>query len=83
MRLFDLLITRLFIILLLMSCSDFLEEKSQDEVIPTSVSDYNEMFLPLLQFQMDNMIYYMDDDVAIDESQFWGDNDMLVFDFEP
>lgn len=75
MRLFDLLITRLFIILLLMSCSDFLEEKSQDEVIPTSVSDYNEMFLPLLQFQMDNMIYYMDDDVAIDESQFWGDNE--------
>lgn len=58
-----------------MSCSDFLEEKSQDEVIPTSVSDYNEMFLPLLQFQMDNMIYYMDDDVAIDESQFWGDNE--------
>lgn len=75
MRLFDLLITRLFIILLLMSCSDFLEEKSQDEVIPTSVSDYNELFLPLLQVQMDNMIYYMDDDVAIDESQFWGDNE--------
>ena len=86
MRLFDLLITRLFIILLLMSCSDFLEEKSQDEVIPTSVSDYNEMFLPLLQFQMDNMIYYIAGDTDITRNannvphmkQIWQDKDIVI-----
>ena len=55
-----------------MSVSDFLEEKSQDEVIPTTVADYREILLNYQQTTFSEAILVMDDDVAIDESQFWG-----------
>ena len=53
-----------------MGCSDFLEEHSQSEVIPSSASDYGLMIYPALDLVPGGTILEMDDDVAIDESQF-------------
>ena len=52
-------------------CSDFLEEHSQSEVIPTSASDYGMMFYQYLQSTPDENVRYLDDDVAIDETNFY------------
>lgn len=56
----------------MIACSDFLEEKSQDEVIPTSVTDYREILLNYQQISLSEAILVMDDDVEIDESQYYG-----------
>ena len=45
MKQLGLMILGIFCIFLLNGCSDFLEEKSQDEVIPKTVEDYNELLL--------------------------------------
>ena len=55
-----------------MGCSDFLEEHSQSEVIPSTAADYGLMFYQVLQSTPEGTIREMDDDVAIDESQFNG-----------
>ena len=56
---------------MLAGCSDFLEEHSQSEVIPTSASDYGMMFYQYLQSTPDENVRYLDDDVAIDETNFY------------
>ena len=50
------------------SCSDFLEEKSQDEVIPSKVADYREILLGYQSSSFSQAILVLDDDVQIDES---------------
>ena len=51
------------------SCSDFLEEKSQDEVIPSTVDDYREILLGYQKSPFSQAILVLDDDVQIDESR--------------
>ena len=51
------------------SCSDFLEEKSQDEVIPSKVTDYREILLAYQTSSFSQAILVLDDDVQIDESR--------------
>ena len=60
------------------SCSSFLEEKSQDEVIPSSVADFREILLNYQVTGYTSAILAMDDDVAIDESQYWGSGDFFL-----
>jgi hypothetical protein len=50
------------------ACSDFLEEKSQDEVIPKTTTDFRELLLGsgyIGNTDPSNFIYYMDDDVTL------------------
>ncbi|MDY4043568.1 MAG: RagB/SusD family nutrient uptake outer membrane protein [Marinifilaceae bacterium] len=58
---------------LIVACSDFLEEKSQDEVIPANTTDYREILLNYQQTAFSEAILVMDDDVKINESRYWGD----------
>ena len=51
------------------SCSDFLEEKSQDEVIPSKVTDYREILLGYQVSSFTQAFLVLDDDVQIDESR--------------
>ena len=60
---------------MLVACSDFLEEKSQDEVIPSTVQDYREILLNYQETGFSQAILVMDDDVLIDESQYYGTSD--------
>lgn len=55
------------------ACSDFLEEKSQDEVIPVSATDYREILLNYQQTYISEALLVMDDDVKINESLYYGD----------
>ena len=57
------------------ACGDFLEEKSQDEVIPTTATDFREILLNYQQVGFSPVVLVMDDDVMIDESQYWGTSD--------
>ena len=61
-----------------MACSDFLEERSQDEVIPTTATDFREILLHYERYPFTPAIYAMDDDVEVDESQYWGDGDFFM-----
>ena len=49
------------------ACSDFLEEKSQDEVIPSTTADYGEMLLTYMDIYEYAILYMLDDDVQISE----------------
>jgi hypothetical protein len=56
------------ILLLTSACSDFLEEKSQDEVIPKTTADFRELLLGSGYpggTEPAAILYYMDDDVAL------------------
>lgn len=52
------------------ACSDFLEEKSQDEVIPITTVDYSELLLGYL-YSMESYqwtaMYMLDDDISISD----------------
>ena len=50
------------------ACSDFLEEKSQDEVIPSTVTDFREILLYYEQAAFNMPILMMDDDIMLDNS---------------
>lgn len=61
----------------LVACTDFLEEKSQDEIIPSSVTDFRELLYFYEQTSFSPAIFLMDDDIAIDESQYYGDEEFF------
>ena len=67
-----------FISLLLAGCSDFLEEKSQDEVIPTTATDYSEMVLAYMDCRGYAILNVLDDDVAINEAVLGSDENTTV-----
>ena len=50
-----------------MACSDFLEEKSQDEVIPSTTTDFREILLNYERAAFSKAILIMDDDVMLDD----------------
>ena len=51
-------------ILILSACSDFLEEKSQDEVIVSTVADYSQFLLGSAYGMPGyDVLYLLDDDV--------------------
>ena len=60
---------------LLTACADFLEEKSQDEVVPSTVTDFREIMLCYLPTGFSEALLVMDDDVMVDESQYRGTDD--------
>jgi hypothetical protein len=55
------------------SCSNFLDQESSDEVIVTTVADYSELLLgsgyPSPTSPMYNLLYVLDDDFSLQESQ--------------
>ena len=75
MRYFRLIMMAMFVSVLGMACDDFLEEKSQDEVIPTSVTDFREILLHYQATPFSPVIYILDDDVVMDEYFFSQDED--------
>ena len=63
-------------VFLLAACSDFLEEKSQDEVIVTTVSDFSQLLLGSGYVDVAyDALYYFDDDLELDPSYYWGDEE--------
>lgn len=67
MKQFRLMILAIAISLVAAACDDFLEEKSQDEVIPESVTDFREILLHYQATPFTPVIYMLDDDVELDE----------------
>ena len=57
------------------ACSDFLEEKSQDEVIPESATDFREILLHYQATPFSPAIYVLDDDVEMNEAYLYEDED--------
>ena len=58
--------------LMLGACSDFLEESSQDETIPTTTTDYSEllmMYMYKIYRYNYNVLFYLDDDLKLNESK--------------
>lgn len=69
MKQFGLMILGLYV-LFAIGCSDFLEEKSQDEVIPTTTTDYNEVLLGYMYAQSSfDMLNVLSDEFQINESK--------------
>lgn len=63
-------------VFLLAACSDFLKEKSQDEVIVTTVSDFSQLLLGSGYVDIAyDALYYFDDDLELDPSSYWGDEE--------
>ena len=53
---------------ILNGCSDFLEEKSQDEVIPKTVEDYGELLLNYMGYtDVWSVLYVLSDETGIEE----------------
>ena len=75
MRQLRLLILAAAISCMATACSDFLEEKSQDEVIPESVTDFREILLHYQATPFTPAIYVLDDDVVMNEMYFSEDED--------
>ena len=75
MRYFRLIMMAMFVSMLGTACDDFLEEKSQDEVIPESVTDFREILLHYQATPFSPVIYILDDDVVMDEYYFSQDED--------
>lgn len=65
-------------VLMLAGCSDFLEEKSQDEVIVKTASDYSQFLLGsgYIDFAYD-ALYYFDDDLELDPGYYWEDDENM------
>lgn len=68
------------LILSLISCSDFLEEKSKDLVIPKTVSEYKEFILGEAYYNNTDLTHYLDvmtDDVDeyLDQTRFLSNDD--------
>ena len=58
--------------LMLGACSDFLEESSQDETIPTTTTDYSELLMMYMYktYRYNyNVLYCLDDDLKLNESK--------------
>ncbi len=63
-------------VFLLGACSDFLEEKSQDEVIVKTVSDFSQLLLGSGYVDVTyDALYYFDDDLELDPSYYWEDDE--------
>lgn len=60
-------------ILISVGCSDFLERRSQDEVIVTTVSDFDEFLLGsgYVTYVQYKSLYYLDDDIQYYESPYY------------
>ena len=65
MKQFSLIMAIAVGLLAAVSCSDFLEERSQDEVIPTTTADYSEILLTYMSLYNYDMLYILDDDVQL------------------
>ena len=66
----------IFCIFLLNGCSDFLEEKSQDEVIPKTVEDYSELLLNYMGYtDVWRVLYVLSDETGIEEKRLRSDAD--------
>lgn len=62
-------------VILLGACSDFLEEKSRDEVIVKTVSDFRQFLLGSGYVEVAyDALYYFDDDLELDPNEFMGDD---------
>ncbi|MCB6974356.1 MULTISPECIES: RagB/SusD family nutrient uptake outer membrane protein [Butyricimonas] len=56
------------------ACSDFLEEKSQDEVLVKTASDYSELLLGYMGYSdCWGLLYLLSDETRLDDNQYWGD----------
>ena len=66
-------------IILITSCSDFLEEHSQDEVIPTTTADYREILLNYTQEMRYEVLDVLDDDIAIGELGTYDNYSLLKY----
>lgn len=56
------------------ACSDFLEEKSQDEVLVRTASDYSELLLGYMGYSdCWRLLYLLSDETRLDDNQYWGD----------
>ncbi|MEY8593916.1 RagB/SusD family nutrient uptake outer membrane protein [Butyricimonas hominis] len=74
MKIFRILqIMSLIGVLIPMGCSDFLEKKSQDEVIVTTVSDFDEFLLGsgYVTYVQYTNLYFLDDDIEYYESEYY------------
>ena len=60
------------------ACSDFLEEKSQDEVIPSTATDYSEILLAYSNPGGYNMLSVLDDDIEINDLQYNDNENSIV-----
>ena len=59
------IVLNLIFSLMLGACSDFLEESSQDETIPTTTTDYSELLMMYMYKTSKynyNVLYYLDND---------------------
>jgi len=63
----------------LSSCSDFLDEQSQDEVIVKTATDYSELLLgsgyPSPTGSLYNVLYLLDDDYMLNENSYSSEGD--------
>ena len=75
MRYLRLIIMAMFVSSLGTACGDFLEEKSQDEVIPESATDFREILLHYQSAPFTSAIHVLDDDVVMNEEYFSEDAD--------
>ena len=66
-------------LMLTSSCSQFLEEQSQDEVIPTSATDYREILLHYTQRVKYEVLDFLDDDIAIGELGTYENSTLLKY----
>lgn len=75
MKQFRLLILAIVISWMTTACGDFLEEKSQDEVIPGAATDFREILLHYQATPFTPAIYVLDDDVVLMENYLSEDKD--------
>lgn len=70
MKKYSAIVISLTCMILISACSDFLEEKSQDEVLVRTVQDYDELLLGYMHNSNGYlMLYALDDDIRINESK--------------
>lgn len=81
MKIIQFILQSWFLILVL-GCSDFLEEESQDEVIVRMVSDYSELLLgegyPDPAIPMYSCLYVFDDDLEVNDFNLSEDEDFAL-----
>lgn len=76
MKLFRLTIIGILSVTLASGCSDFLEETSQDEVIPTTAEDYSELLLNYMGYSgFWSALNVLSDELRINDEYFYGDED--------
>jgi ragB/susD domain protein len=60
-------------------CSDFLEEKSQDEVIPTTTADYSGLVIGCTHMGAYDLLHVLDDDLQLNELYGDYENSTAIF----